>query len=73
MRDLVVTLNSSKSDWELPADVTGVSTDTMKTLMVSGTQNINININDRSSSDIAANNDSNSNMKTTEQAVPMEG
>ena len=38
--------------------------------MVSGTNNININ-NGSSSSNIAANNDSN--MRTTEQAVPMEG
>ena len=43
--------------------------------MVSGTQNINININisDGIGSDIAADDDSISNMRMTEQAIPTEG
>ena len=41
----MTTLNSYDGDQELPADVTGVSMDTMKGLLVSETQNINININ----------------------------
>ena len=68
MRDLVVTLNSD-GDRELPAVVTGASTDTMEALLVSGIQNININ--DGSSSNIAADNDSN--MRTMEQTVPRRG
>ena len=70
MRDLVVTLNSPDGNQELPpTDVMGVLADTTESLMVSGTQNININ--NGSSRDIAADNDSN--MKATEQAVPTEG
>ena len=61
MRDLVVTL-SSDGDQELPVDVTGVSVGTAEALLVSGNQNVNIN--DGSSSNIAADNDSN--MRTTE-------
>ena len=63
MRDLVVTLNSD-GDQELPT--TGVSEVEDTTELVSDNQNVNIN--DGSSSDIAADNDSN--MVTTEQAVP---
>ena len=68
MRNPVVTLNSNDSNLELPTtDVTGVPAGATEVLMVSGTQNINININTGSSSDIAANDDANSNMRTTEQ------
>ena len=71
MRDLVVTLNSD-GNRELPTDVTSVSEteDTAEAEMVSGMKNMDININDSSSSNIAADNDSNSNMRTTEQTVP---
>ena len=66
MRDFVVTLNSTDGNQELPTTdvtgVTGVLADTTEALMVLGTQNININ--DGSSSDIVADNDSN--MRTTE-------
>ena len=69
VRDPVVTLNSD-GEQELPTtDVTGVSADTTEALMVSEIQNININ--DGSSSNITANNDSS--MKTIEQTVPTEG
>ena len=78
VKDPVVTLNSNDSSRKSPTTVVlGVLAGTTEALMVSGTQNINININinNGSSSDIAAddNSYSNSNMRTTEQAVPMEG
>ena len=67
MRDPVVILNSN-SEQELPTtDVVGVSADTPEALMVSGIQN---NINNGSSSNIAADDDS---MRTIEQTAPMEG
>ena len=66
MRDPVVTLNSNNCNWELPIDVTIVSANTMEVLLVPGIQNINININNGSGNDLATNNDSNSNMRTTE-------
>ena len=70
MRNSVVTLNSNGGDQELPTtDVMGVSADTTEAFMVSDIQNININ--DGSSSDITADNDSS--MRTIDQAVPMEG
>ena len=56
----MVTLNSTVGDLELPADVTGVSADTTEALLVSGIQNMDININDGSSSNIAADDDFNS-------------
>ena len=70
MRDPVVTLNSNDGNLQdLPADVMGVSEaeDTTEEFIVSGIQNVNIN---NSSSNIAADN---SNMRTTEQAVPTKG
>ena len=72
VKDPVVILNSNNSNRELPADVTGLSADTTEALLVSGIQNINININDGSSSEITTDDDSNSNMRTTEQAAPAE-
>ena len=70
VRDLVGTLIPTNGNQELQTtDVTGVSADTTEALRVSGTQNVNIN--NGSSSDIATDNDSN--MRTTEQAVPTEG
>ena len=64
VRDLVVTLNSN-GDRELPT--TGVSEVEDTTESVSDNQNVNIN--NGSSSDIVADNDSN--MATTEQAAPL--
>ena len=70
LRDPVVTLNSNGGDRELlTTDVTSVSAGTMEALMVSGIQNININ--DSSSSNITANDDSS--MRMIEQTVPTEG
>ena len=70
MRDSVVTLNSNVGDRELSTiDLTGLSADTTEAFMVSGIQNINID--DSSSSNIMANDDSS--MRTIEQVVPTEG
>ena len=67
VRDPVVTLNS-EGEWDLPTtDVTGVWEYTTEAFMLSGIQN---NINDGSSRNIVATDDS---IRTIEQTVPIEG